>query len=47
MNGRYDQPFPPPVVFELDEFELLCNIAYRKGYMDEREGRGAYNFHLN
>ncbi|HWB62926.1 MAG TPA: hypothetical protein VG603_05390 [Chitinophagales bacterium] len=39
MSGRYDQPFPNPMLLELDEFEMLCNKAYNKGYNDEREGK--------
>jgi hypothetical protein len=47
ISGRYDQPFPPPTLFELDEFELHCNIAYRKGYLDEKDGKGDHSFSLN
>lgn len=36
-NGFYDQPFPNPMLLELDEFEILCNKSYIKGYHDERE----------
>ena len=38
----YDQPFPNPMLLELDEFELLCNQSYIKGFNDEREGK-SYN----
>ncbi|MFN8286113.1 MAG: hypothetical protein U0V74_05130 [Chitinophagales bacterium] len=32
--GFYDQPFPSPMALELDEFEMRCNKAYKKGYCD-------------
>ncbi|MFN8299421.1 MAG: hypothetical protein U0T75_09965 [Chitinophagales bacterium] len=32
--GFYDQPFPSPMALELDEFELRCNKAYKRGYCD-------------
>ena len=32
MNGFYDQPFPSPMLMELDEFEMLCNKSYKSGY---------------
>ncbi len=37
MFGFYDQPFPSPMLLELDEFELLCNKAYKNGYGDAKE----------
>ena len=37
MIGFYDQPFPSPMVMELDEFERLCNKAYKSGYGDAAE----------
>jgi hypothetical protein len=39
IGGLYDQPFPSQMRIELDEFEMLCNKCYIKGYNDEREGR--------
>jgi hypothetical protein len=39
MSGVFDQPFPSPMLLELDDFEILCNKAYIKGYNDEREGK--------
>ncbi|MES2619576.1 MAG: hypothetical protein V4615_01905 [Bacteroidota bacterium] len=32
MNGFYEQPFPSPMLIELDEFEMLCNKSYKRGY---------------
>ena len=40
MYSVYDQPFPNPMLLELDGFELMCNGSYNKGYHDEREGKG-------
>ena len=42
MRSSYDQPFPNPMLLELDEFELICNQSYNKGYHDEKEGK-SYN----
>ena len=39
MSSAYDQPFPNPMLLELDDFEILCNKSYNKGYHDEREGK--------
>jgi len=39
MKSVYDQPFPNPMLLELDEFELVCNQSYNKGYHDEKEGK--------
>ena len=38
-SGHYDQPFPNPMLIELDDFEIICNQSYNKGYHDEREGK--------
>ena len=40
-TGFYEQPFPSPMVMELDEFEMICNKAYKLGYGDAME------IHLN
>ena len=37
MHGFYEQPFPSPMLLELDEFELLCNKAYKNGYGDAKD----------
>jgi hypothetical protein len=37
LIGYYDQPFPSAMVMELDEFEKLCNKAYKQGYGDAAE----------
>lgn len=37
LIGFYDQPFPSPMVLELDEFEKLCNKSYKTGYSDAAE----------
>lgn len=37
MIGFYDQPFPSPMVIELDEFEKICNKSYKNGYSDAAE----------
>lgn len=34
LIGFYDQPFPSAMVLELDEFERVCNKAYKNGYSD-------------
>jgi hypothetical protein len=40
MMSVFDQPFPNPMLLELDDFEIICNKAYIKGYHDEKEGKG-------
>lgn len=37
LIGYYDQPFPSPMVIELDEFEKQCNKSYKVGYSDAAE----------
>ncbi len=37
LVGFYDQPFPGGIQMELDEFEKLCNRAYKNGYGDAQE----------
>lgn len=37
LIGFYDQPFPSPMIIELDEFEKICNKAYKAGYGDAAE----------
>jgi hypothetical protein len=39
MNGFYDQPFPSPMLIDLDDFEMLCNKSYKNGYGEAMEGR--------
>ncbi len=34
MIGFYDQPFPSAMAMDLDEFEMISNRAYKKGYGD-------------
>jgi hypothetical protein len=38
MTGFYEQPFPSPMLIELDEFEMLCNKSYKSGYGEAMEG---------
>jgi len=37
LIGFYDQPFPSAMVIELDEFERICNKAYKTGYGEAAE----------
>jgi len=37
MIGFYDQPFPSAMVIDLDDFERVCNKAYKSGYGDAAE----------
>lgn len=34
MIGFYEQPFPSAMAMELDEFEMQCNKAYKRGFSD-------------
>jgi hypothetical protein len=38
-HNIYDQPFPCSTLLDLDDFELLCNASYAKGFNDERDGK--------
>ncbi len=37
MIGFYEQPFPSPMLIELDEFEMGCNKSYKSGYGDAQD----------
>jgi hypothetical protein len=37
LCGFYDQPFPSPMLMELDEFEMICNKSYKAGYSEALE----------
>lgn len=37
IGGFYEQPFPSPMLLELDEFELLCNKSYKRGFGEAQD----------